>query len=114
MNKLFSLVAVVALFAAINAEARCGRRACAPRAACATQACPVSCEPKCSVEVLEPSVYCEPKPVCRTIVCNEPQKVCTKQEIIRCRWVCPPNCSTHESEEAANAANRGIANPADY
>lgn len=112
MKKLLSLVAVIALFASIDAEAgRCGRRnSCAP-AACETRCaapCETVCAPACETQVLETVRQCEPKPVCRTIVCSEPKQVCTEQKIVRCHWVCPPNCQEFSSEEAASAANRGL------
>ena len=102
MKKLLSLVAVLALLASIEAEARhCGRRAC-DKPACAPAACPVVCEQPCEMQKLPDMVECEEKPVCKTIVCGQPRKVCTEQKIVRCHWVCPPNCATFASEEEAN------------
>ncbi len=110
MKKLLSLVAVLALVASFDAFAgRCHRRACAPvceKPAC--EPCERVCAPQCETQVLETVRQCEPKPVCRTIVCSEPKQVCTEQKIVRCHWVCPPNCQQFDSEEAASAANRGL------
>ncbi len=102
MKKLLSLVAVLALLASVEAEARhCGRRSCdeQPRVAAP---CPVQCEVACEMNKLPDMVECEEKPVCKTIVCGVPRKVCTEQKIVRCHWVCPPNCATFASEEEAN------------
>ena len=104
MKKLLSLVAIFALLASIEAGARhCDRDAC-------ETSCVDVCQPQCETQVLETVRQCEPKPVCRTIVCSEPKQICTEQTIIRCHWVCPPNCQQFESEQAAEAANRGLAN----
>lgn len=109
MKKLLALLALVGLVA-FNVDARRPRRGCYD-SGCKTecrQECPVECtpcEPQCEMSQLPDVVQCEPKPACRTIVCAEPRRVCTTQKVVRCHWVCPPNCKEFTSEKHAEAAD---------